>query len=236
MAPIYRVVGWGYAGLCVALVIGARSHRAPVAPAVAPPVVAPARPAARAQTPQQPVPAADPVPEPAPVPINGEVNAAEWFRRAKPYCNSVEIGTLQRGSPPPASDEGAGFHAACFALAGKIDDARHLIDGLSTSGRTTAASIVFEVGHPVADAGDDRSAGPIMELVVDYMPDHYMALYHAGMAEYMLGQREVAKKNLTNFLHYYRASDGWTSTATDVLKRLNDPATATADPRRPREP
>jgi hypothetical protein len=40
--------------------------------------------------------------------------------------------------------------------------------------RARAANIVFEVGHPVADAGDDRSAGPLMELVVDYVPDELL--------------------------------------------------------------
>lgn len=41
-----------------------------------------------------------------------------------------------------------------------------------------AAGIVFRIGHPVADAGDDESAGPIMNLVVKYQPWNYMALYH----------------------------------------------------------
>ncbi|HTE46922.1 MAG TPA: hypothetical protein VK636_16865 [Gemmatimonadaceae bacterium] len=218
MASTYRIVGWGYAGLCAAFVIASRSHRAPVTRT------------------QMPTPRAAPTPSPTPAPVGSETNAAEWFRRAKPYCNSVEIATLQRGSAPPATDEGVGYHAACFALAGKIDDARHLIDELSGSSRARAANIVFEIGHPVADAGDDRSAGPIMELVVDYMPDHYMALYHAGMAEYMLGQRDVSRKNLTDFLRYYHEKDGWTSNAEQVLGRLNDPANAAADPRRPREP
>ncbi|MEP6493224.1 MAG: hypothetical protein ABJF01_11140 [bacterium] len=214
MPPTYRLVGWGYAGLCATLVIASVSHRVP----------------ARA------VPGPAPRTHPIVAPIDAETNASEWFRRVKPYCNSVEITTLQRGSPPPNSDEGVGFHAACFALAGRIDDARRLIDALSSSGKTQAANIVFDIGHPVADAGDDRSAGPIMELVVDYIPDHYMALYHAGMAEYMLGQREVARKNLTNFLRFYHEKDGWTSNATQVLGRINDPANAATDPRRPREP
>jgi hypothetical protein len=78
------------------------------------------------------------------------------------------------------------------------------------------------VAHPVADAGDDRSAGPIMELVVDYWPNHYMALYHAGMAEYMLGQRDLARHSLQEFLKYYHESDGFTSNARTVLSRLSE--------------
>jgi len=160
--------------------------------------------------------------------------AEEWFRRVRPYCNAVEVRVLQRQSPPPATTAGAGYHAACFALAGQIDEARRIIDGLSPNDRYIAAGIVFDVGHPVADAGDDRSAAPIMELVIDYWPNHYMALYHAGMAEYMLGQRDLAKKNLTEFLRLYHEQDGWRANGITVLGRLsNDTAT---DLRRPAEP
>ena len=143
---------------------------------------------------------------------------------------------LQRQAPPPATAEGTGYHAACFALAGKIDDARRLIDGLPADERPAAVEVVFNVGHPVADAGDDRSAGPIMELVVDYLPNHYMALYHAGMAEYMLGQRDLARHNLEAFLKLYQANDGWRSNGLEVLRRLNDSTAAKADARRPKEP
>jgi tetratricopeptide (TPR) repeat protein len=162
------------------------------------------------------------------------VNAVQWFRRVKPYCNSVEVQTVQQQSPPPNTATGAGYHAACYALAGRIDDARRVIDKLSPDDRYKAAGIVFDVGHPVADAGDDRSAGPIMELVIDYWPNHYMALYHAGMAEYMLGQRDLARHNLEEFRKYYHERDGWTQNAVDVLSRL-DSANAVPE-RRPSDP
>lgn len=102
--------------------------------------------------------------------------------------------------------------------------------------RRTAAYIVFDVGHAVADAGDDRSAGPIMELVVDYVPTHYMALYHAGMAEYMLGQRDIARRTIEAFLEIYKENDGWRSNGIDVLAKLSDSTSVNMDPRRPREP
>ena len=122
----------------------------------------------------------------------------------------------------PATPAGSGYYAACFALAGRIDDARRIIDKLTGDARLQAVSIVFDVAHPVADAGDDRSAGPIMELVVDYWPNHYMALYHAGMAEYMLGQRDLARHSLQEFLKYYHESDGFTSNARTVLSRMSE--------------
>lgn len=161
-------------------------------------------------------------------------DAVQWFRRVKPYCNSVEVQTIQQQSPPPNTAAGAGYHAACYALADRIDDARRVIDKLSPDDRYKAAGIVFDVGHPVADAGDDRSAGPIMELVIDYWPNHYMALYHAGMAEYMLGQRELARHNLEEFQKYYHEQDGWTQNAVEVLRRLDTPDAAPQ--RRPSDP
>lgn len=144
----------------------------------------------------------------------------EWFAGIKQYCNAVEAELAQRNHPAPTTPEGQGYSAACYALGGKIDSARATIDRLPSGVRPGAANIVFNVAHPVADAGDDRSAGPIMELVVEYIPDHYMALYHAGMSEYALGQPEVAQRHLESFLTYYHQNDGWTHNARDVLARL----------------
>ena len=59
-----------------------------------------------------------------------------------------------------------------------------------------------------------------MELVLDYIPSHYMALYHAGMSEYALEQPALARKHLKAFLSYYHENDGWTQNARDVLARL----------------
>jgi hypothetical protein len=150
----------------------------------------------------------------------GGSSAHQWFAAVKPQCNALEIELTMTRSPAPAGWEGAGFAAACYALAGKTTRAAQLIDALPDGERSRAAGIVFEVGHPVADAGDDESAGPIMELVLRYWPDHYMALYHAGIAEYRTGQRELAIKNLEAFLRHYHEDDGWTGSAEAVLKEL----------------
>lgn len=146
--------------------------------------------------------------------------ASEWFAAIKPFCNAVEAEVTQRRHPAPQTVEGQGYSAACYALGGRIDSARAVIDRLASSDRSRAAGIVFEVGHPVADAGDDRSAGPIMELVLEYWPNQYMALYHAGMSEYALGKPDLARQHLTSFLQYYHEDDGWTRNARDVLARL----------------
>jgi hypothetical protein len=220
MAATYRIMGWTYAGVCALLAMGAHPG--------------PPRRAPRAQV-ERVREAQRMLEESMQPPPSAMVDAATWFRRVKPYCNAVEVSNIERDTPPPKSVEGGGYSAACFALAGRIEDARRAIDGISQGDRARAANIVFEVGHPVADAGDDRSAGPIMELVVDYVPDHYMALYHAGMAEYMLGQHDLSRRNLTRFLEIYRVDDGWRRNAIEILGRLNGPDAA-ADPRRPREP
>ena len=148
-------------------------------------------------------------------------DAQRWFARAKANCNSVEVDVMMRRNPAPSSTEGYGYAAACYALAGRIEQARAVIDELPSRDRYAAAGIVFEVGHPVADAGDDASAGPIMELVIDYWPNHYMALYHAAMAEYGLGQNDRVRKHLVEFLDLYEPNDGWRAHATEVLSRLD---------------
>lgn len=145
-----------------------------------------------------------------------------WWVRMKASCNPVEVEVALRMRPAPAGLSGQSYSAACWALAGKIDSARAVIDRLPQGDRYRAAGLVFDVAHPIADAGDDRSAGPIMEMVIHYWPNHYMALYHAGMAEYAIGQHQLARKNLEAFLTYYHENDGWTRNARETLARLGE--------------
>jgi thioredoxin-like negative regulator of GroEL len=193
MRPLY-LAGWGYAAIAAVLIYRAAPSVdvAPVYNGLRPPVV-------------EQLPAA---------------TAAQWFATVKPQCNALEAELTMTRSPAPAGEEGAGFAAACYALAGKTTRAQQLIDALPVSEQSRAAGIVFEVVHPVADAGDDESAGPMMELVLRYLPDHYMALYHAGIAEYRTGRRDLAIKNLEAFLRHYHQDDGWTGSAESVLKEL----------------
>ncbi len=145
---------------------------------------------------------------------------AGWFQSIKPFCNTVEAEVALRNSPAPEGSQGVAYTAACLALAGRVDAARQAILSLPDSDRPGAAGIVFDVAHPIADAGDDRSAGPIMGLVVEFWPNHYMALYHAGMASYGLGDTELARRYLDDFLELYEQEDGWRANAQDVLRRL----------------
>ena len=145
----------------------------------------------------------------------------QWFRQIKQYCNPVEAAVMIRRTPPPQDDEGPGYAAACFALAGKIDQADAQIRALpNDADRERAARIVFKVGHPIADAGDDDAAGPIMRLVVKYRPNSYMALYHAGMAEFNMGDTRLAKLHLERFLELYDRNDGWRKNGLTVLAKI----------------
>ena len=152
------------------------------------------------------------------VPYDGPAGA--WFSAIKPYCNALEAESRLRSRPPPETKDGAGYHAACLALAGKIDAARNTIQELSRRDRAYAAWVVFNVGHPVADGGDDLSAGPIMRLVVEFWPENYMAMYHAGVAEYGIGEHGLARKHLQQFLEMYEVDDGFRRNALSVLQRL----------------
>jgi hypothetical protein len=168
----------------------------------------------------KPLPTPPPAPPLTPAVAGFDGSAAEWFAAIKPFCNAVEVEVMQGRHAAPPSVEGQGYSAACFALGGRIAHAEAVIDHLLPEDRARAAGVVFNVGHPIADAGDDASAGPIMELVLDYWPDQYMALYHAGMSEYALGKPDEARQHLTSFLQYYHEDDGWTHNARDVLARL----------------
>lgn len=147
-------------------------------------------------------------------------DAAGWFGVVRQSCNPVEVDTRMRAQPWPAQPEGDMYGAACYALAGRVERAREIIESLPSDQRYRAAGVVFEAGHPAADAGDDIAAGPLMELVVEYWPNHYMALYHAGAARYSLGHEEPARDYLERFLAQYANDDGWRRNALSMLATL----------------
>lgn len=157
-----------------------------------------------------------------PTVVGTDQTAEAWFQKIKPFCNTVEVETALQQSPPPASSGYAspGYQAGCLALAGRVAKARDIIAALPEELRWQAAGIVFAIAHPVADADDDKSAGPIMAMVVEFWPNHYMALYHAGMSEFATGEMSLAKTHLESFLRYYTAEDGWRTSALGALERI----------------
>lgn len=148
------------------------------------------------------------------------LDAVGWFQSVRQFCNPVEVETRMNWQPAPTTPEGDMYKAACYALAGRIDRARTVIQGLPQELQYRAAGVVFEAGHPAADAGDDIAAGPLMELVVEYWPNHYMALYHAGAAAYERGDLEPAQGYLERFLVEYSVEDGWRSSAISMLEGI----------------
>jgi tetratricopeptide (TPR) repeat protein len=171
---------------------------------------------------REPAPYVEPYVEPVLLGAGTEVpeDAGLWFQSIRQFCNPVEVETHFRWQPAPPTPDGDMYKAACYALAGRIERAREVIEGLPQELRYHAAGVVFNAGHPAADAGDDVAAGPLMELVVEYWPNHYMALYHAGAARFESGSYEVAQGYLERFLEEYSAEDSWRSSAISMLEQI----------------
>lgn len=158
-----------------------------------------------------------PVPPMAP-PAPAPRSASGWFDAAKSSCNGVEVASWMRMHPAPEGFDGTSYAATCLALAGHIDEARNRILELPPGERYKAAGVVFEAGHPAADAGDDIAAGPLMELVVEFWPNHYMALYHAGASRFQKDDMAEARSYLERFLQFYDEDDSWTKSARRMLQ------------------
>jgi hypothetical protein len=156
----------------------------------------------------------------AAVTLPGGSKAQRWFASAKPFCNPVEVAQFMARRPGPAGWDGAGYAAGCWALAGRIEEARSALARVPEEDRWRAAGVVFDLAHPVADAGDDIAAAPIMNLVLESWPNHFQALYHAGMSDSALGHGDRARIHLTEFLRLYKEDDGFTRNARAALAGL----------------
>ena len=132
--------------------------------------------------------------------------------QAPPMCTPLDADT--RIADPAMTDID---RVTCLAIAGKIDAARTRLFAMSATERSQAIATVFSIAHPIADRGDDRSAGPIMALVVEFWPENYMAVFHAGMAEFALGHDANAKAQLERFLGMYARRDVWHQRAEKAL-------------------
>ena len=148
-------------------------------------------------------------------------SGVDWFSRVRPMCNPVEVDVGMRRVPPPPGYEGSAYQAACYALAGKIGAARQVILALPADQRGSATEVFLSIADPVADAGDDLAAAPMMRLVLEFSPDSYIALYHAGISEYALGDRRSAERHLRRFLELYAPEDGFRTRAKQVLAEMH---------------
>jgi hypothetical protein len=137
----------------------------------------------------------------------------KWTQNAKARCKPAKLESFLKDEPPPTK----GHETACLALADEIDKARAVLEKLSTAERGKAIGIVFNLIHPIADGGDEVAAGPGMELVAEFWPQNYQAIYHAGIAAYEKRDDERAKRHLTRFLEMYKRNDGFGKKAKRVL-------------------
>jgi hypothetical protein len=135
-----------------------------------------------------------------------------WYQKHAASCNSLEVDVALRDATAMPADR-----ATCLAVAGRITQARAILDAMPPAQRDETVGAIFSIAHPIADAGDDRSAGPIMGLVVEYQPGNYMAVFHAGMAEFALGHDDVARKHLEHFLAIYQQRDLWRQRAETAI-------------------
>jgi serine/threonine protein kinase len=157
----------------------------------------------------------------------------QWFEDIKPRCNAKEVETAMNTTTRYADWEGNAYAATCYALGGKIDEASELITPFKPEERTKAVNIIFELGQTVADAGDDKSVGSVMELVLIHAPRNHMAMYQAGISAYALGDLPLAKQRLTKFLKIYKNQDGWTNEARIVLKKIEQDISKNIKSKRP---
>ncbi|HEY6178511.1 MAG TPA: hypothetical protein VIX73_28860 [Kofleriaceae bacterium] len=130
-------------------------------------------------------------------------------------CTALEAEEVVRSAAMSDLDR-----VTCLAVAGKIDRARDLLYAMDEGARAQAIADVFSLAHPIADRGDDASAGPIMGLVVEFSPNNYMAVFHAGMAEFALGHDDVAGPHLEHFMTMYTPRDVWRQRAEQALAAI----------------
>jgi len=149
-------------------------------------------------------------------PIAQSRSAPSEPRSALPAgCTSLEVEQTIRSAVMDDVDR-----VTCLAVAGKIDRARVMLNAMPERRRSEAIGRVFAVAHPIADRGDDASAGPIMWLVVEFWPQNFMAVFHAGMSDFALGRDDTAKAQLENFLRMYAAQDVWRARAERALAAI----------------
>ena len=63
----------------------------------------------------------------------------------------------------------------------------------------------------------DPRVGPIMELGLEFWPDHYLALFHAGSARHLGGDLAGAGRYLEQFLTLYAYEDARSEGARRML-------------------
>lgn len=154
---------------------------------------------------------------PEPVLVLPETDPGTWFEKIRPHCTPAEVALFTDLNRPPEGVEGTGYKAACFALARSIPRARAMLLALPADDRLRGASLVFDVAQRLATEGKYDTAGPIMELVLEFWPNHYQALHAAGTARFMSGDFAGAQLFLGRFREVYVGNDDLVHSANRML-------------------
>ena len=152
---------------------------------------------------EPPPPPAPVVQAPEPRLVVPETDPDAWFATIRPHCTPAEVTLATDLNRPPEGVEGLGYKAACFALARQVPKARALLLSLPDDDRVRGAALVYDVAQRLAAEGRHDTAGPMMELVLEFWPNHYLALYEAGTARYTTGDLTGAQEYLGRFLEVY---------------------------------
>lgn len=168
----------------------------------------------------KPEPAPEPVLLAAPQVVPRAATAPEWFAQVRPRCTPADVRLATDLNPPPSGAEGLGYKAACFGLARQIPSARSLLLSLPEAERVRGATVVYDVAQQLAAEGRHDVAGPLMELVLEFWPDHHLALYEAGNARYLSGDVLGAQDFLARFLTVYPTQDDLTANARRMMERM----------------
>lgn len=126
-----------------------------------------------------------------------------WVLEHREACKRGDVATLLETEPPPRQHPTASAAAIahCWLLAGRMDEARGVLQSGSMLDRDRAAlSLTFSM-HYVTE--DDPMSARIASLSLEVHPDDPMALYRSGRWEYLFGDRELGRKRLGRLLEIY---------------------------------
>lgn len=172
----------------------------------------------RAPAEPEPQPHLQQVVEPAPE-AGDSPEPRDWLATIKPSCNPDDVMLATDLHPPPATGDGPALEAACFAIAGDIAKARALVLAMEPGKRSEAAGVILDIALDSRDVATDASVGPVMDLVLEFWPNHYLALYYAGRSRYLSGDAGGAAPFLERFLLGYGSEDSLARQARRMLGR-----------------
>lgn len=172
----------------------------------------------------------EPEPEPhlqqvvEPLPEMGDTaRPRDWLATIKPSCNREDVMLATDLHPAPTTGDGPALEAACFAIAGDIAKARALVLAMEPGQRSEAAGVILDIALDSRDADTDPSVGPVMDLVLEFWPNHYLALYYAGRSRYLSGDVDGAASYLERFILGYPRDDALVREAHRMLEGGSEP-------------